>query len=85
VTVEREVRFNPDEVLIPADSLGNEGEWYSNVPNSALQIAKAKETEPIPANEPSPNTDSVPDSNPYPPPAIRLPLFASRYSPSGWT
>jgi hypothetical protein len=27
VGIEREVRFNPDKVLIPDDKLGNEGEW----------------------------------------------------------
>jgi len=41
VTIEREVRFNPDKLLIPDDLLGNKGEWPtfgdSNVYQSSHQ------------------------------------------------
>ena len=56
VTIEREVRFNPDEVLIPDDRLGNEGEWpnYNDngVPNPTIPapIAQPLVAQPPPAN-----------------------------------
>jgi hypothetical protein len=55
VTIEREVRFNPDEILIPDDLLGNEGEWPtfgdSNITNPATNP-------PEPSAEPSSSSNA---------------------------
>lgn len=79
VTIEREVRFNPDEIPIPDDKLGNEGEWptYSNE-NSATNplIPPAVEppvvAQPQPPNEPleAPRPRNIPVEAP---PTPRLP------------
>jgi hypothetical protein len=63
VTIEREVRFNPDKILIPDDLLGNEGEGPtfgdSNITNPA--------TNPLePSAEPSSSSNAPHNDAPRP-------------------